>query len=363
MEIKFNAETLKIELHFEKCDYLALSDKQKSDLKSAFLWSNFGKCWVSRAKSPATYYAERIAESLGFDVKTLETVGEALTHGERQEQKAERAEARAERYDEIVESKERKAKAMQAEFNRFRGDWSFITQPIIAGHAGSQRFGRYRERIAERYRKGFDELGKAEYYTNRAEAARETAMRDTRNITYIHAQTRARELRNSIEWRANSLDKYIEYVERIEGGEVIALKDGETLTAEQAESRVNRLVQELKAFTSDYEHYNGIFEELKQAREDYKASDAYKAKKQAAKDKQLAHPFVVGQTFTFGVSDHLTATIERITPTGLTTLTIKHRTETDFKPYQKISRIRYWETWRNYVITLGHSVLTIDKII
>jgi hypothetical protein len=251
---------------------------------------------------------------------------------------------------------------MQTEFNRFRGDWSFITQPIIAGHAGSQRFGRYRERIAERYRKGFDELGKAEYYTTRADAARETATRDTRNITYIHAQTQARELRKSIEWRANALDKYIAYFERIEGGEVITI-DGETLTAEQAESRINRLVQELKAFTSDYEHYNGIFEQYKQAAADHKDSDEYKAKKQARKEKQLAHPFVVGQTFVFGATDHLTATIEKITPTGLTTLIIRHRTNGDFKPYEKRSKAQYWGTWGKYVIPLGHSVLTLDKVI
>ena len=46
----FNLETTKIELHLEKSEYEALTNEQKSDLKSAFLWSRTGECWVSRAK-------------------------------------------------------------------------------------------------------------------------------------------------------------------------------------------------------------------------------------------------------------------------------------------------------------------------
>ena len=48
----FNLETTKIELHFEKSEYNALTADQKADLKSAFLWSRTGGCWVSRAKEP-----------------------------------------------------------------------------------------------------------------------------------------------------------------------------------------------------------------------------------------------------------------------------------------------------------------------
>lgn len=38
----FNLETTKIELHFERSEYDALSDEQRSALKSAFLWSRTG---------------------------------------------------------------------------------------------------------------------------------------------------------------------------------------------------------------------------------------------------------------------------------------------------------------------------------
>ena len=38
----FNRETLKLELHFDKADYQALTDAEKSRVKSAFLWSRSG---------------------------------------------------------------------------------------------------------------------------------------------------------------------------------------------------------------------------------------------------------------------------------------------------------------------------------
>ena len=58
-----NLETLKIELHFEKSDYMAMSENDKQKLKSAFLWSNSGKCWVSRAKEPNLYWAIKVEKS------------------------------------------------------------------------------------------------------------------------------------------------------------------------------------------------------------------------------------------------------------------------------------------------------------
>jgi len=93
----FNLETTKIELHFEKADYTALSEKQKQEIKSAFLWSNKGKSWVSRAKEPNLYRAKQVAEKLGFTAEQRE--GERLSYGEQLERQAERAEARADRYE------------------------------------------------------------------------------------------------------------------------------------------------------------------------------------------------------------------------------------------------------------------------
>ena len=62
----FNLETTKIELHFVKAEYDTLTNEQKRLLKRAFLWSNYGKCWVSRAKEPNLWRAKEVAKKLGF---------------------------------------------------------------------------------------------------------------------------------------------------------------------------------------------------------------------------------------------------------------------------------------------------------
>ena len=93
----FNLETTKMELHFEKPEYDALTDAQKSLLKSNFLWSRVGRCWVSRCKEPNLYRAKAAARELGFTEEVRQ--GERLSYGEQVEQRTERAEARADRYD------------------------------------------------------------------------------------------------------------------------------------------------------------------------------------------------------------------------------------------------------------------------
>lgn len=61
----FNLETTKIELHFDKAEYDALTDEQKKEIKSNFLWSNRGKCWVSRAKWRPGLYERQPCGRLG----------------------------------------------------------------------------------------------------------------------------------------------------------------------------------------------------------------------------------------------------------------------------------------------------------
>ena len=62
-----NRETGKIELHFEKSTYLALSDEQKSRIKSNYLWGRNSGCWISRSKWPNTSLAVQIAKEAGLD--------------------------------------------------------------------------------------------------------------------------------------------------------------------------------------------------------------------------------------------------------------------------------------------------------
>jgi hypothetical protein len=141
----FNLETTKIELHFEKSEYVALPEEKKKALKGAFLWSNRNGCWVSRAKEPNLYWAKRVAKDLGFEEEQRE--GERLSFGEQIERKQERAEDRACRFEQYAINAEKKAAALQKPLNAMHGDIAFFTQPIIAGHAGSQAFARRRERM------------------------------------------------------------------------------------------------------------------------------------------------------------------------------------------------------------------------
>ena len=62
-----NRETEKLELHFSKEEYQALPEADKAKIKSNFLFSKRGSCWVSRAKRPNLYYAEKTAKELGAE--------------------------------------------------------------------------------------------------------------------------------------------------------------------------------------------------------------------------------------------------------------------------------------------------------
>ena len=154
-----NLETGHIELHFEKEDYQALSAEEKRELKSAYLWSRYATAWVSRS-TKNHWSALRVAEKLGFTAE--EKQGERLSFAEEMEIKAAKAEHRADRYEYKAEKAIATGEQLQSELNSFRGDTAFFTQPIIAGHAGSQAFARRRERIYDRYHKGMEEYRKSE---------------------------------------------------------------------------------------------------------------------------------------------------------------------------------------------------------
>ena len=61
-----NRETGKLELHFDRAFYMALTDDQKAEIKSAFYWFRASCCWVSRAKAPNLDQATKCAEMLGI---------------------------------------------------------------------------------------------------------------------------------------------------------------------------------------------------------------------------------------------------------------------------------------------------------
>ena len=172
-----NRETEKLELHFDKADYQSLPAEDKAAIKSCFLWSRTASAWVSRAKWPHTYAAEKLAERLGFDKPEKE--GDRLTFAEKVEREADRAEARADRMDARADRAEKTAEALQKPMNDHHGDIAFFTQPNINTSAG-RAFTRYRNRVYEQFDRGIEEYRKSEYYRQRAETARETAREELR---------------------------------------------------------------------------------------------------------------------------------------------------------------------------------------
>ena len=225
----FNLETTKIELHFEKSEYNALTAEQKAGLKSAFLWSRTGSCWVSRAKEPNLWRAKQIAAKLGFTEERRQ--GERLSFSKQVERQAERAERRAERYEQYAENAERRGAALQQPLNRMHGDIAFFTQPIIAGHAGSQAFARRRERMFAQYEKGFEEYRKSGYFQSRAQTARATADGGKyRDVAYL--DRRIKECKKEIKAREKNIIHYEEILFSIENGEKKRKVDGTPVTAE-----------------------------------------------------------------------------------------------------------------------------------
>lgn len=239
-----NLETGKIELHFEKTAYMALTDSQKADLKSAYLWSNYGKCWVSRAKEPNTYHAERIAEKLGFS--GIEKVGERLTYAEQLERKAERAEARADRYEEYSSNAEKRAETLQSDFNKYRQDIAWLTQPIIAGHSGSRAFANHRNKVMKRFERGMDEYRKSEYYQDRAATARSTAnMAQLKDPVYL--DNRIKECNKNLRAMQTSIVNAENTLYRINNGEALRSYNGDLITAERLEERISDLLDRYDA--------------------------------------------------------------------------------------------------------------------
>lgn len=242
----FNLETGKIELHFDKAEYQSLPEATKKELKSAFLFSGRTGAWVSRSKEPNLYRPKQVAAKLGFTQEQRQ--GERLSFAEQVERQAERAEARAERFEGYADNAERRAEGLQKEFNSHRGDIAFFTQPIIAGHSGSQAFARRRERIYARYDKGFEEYRKSEYFRDRAAIAQNTAdMKKFSNPIYL--DNRIKECKKNIRAMEKNVIQYEEMLHSLETAtdEKPNIYAGSSYTVEKLTDWINDLLERIEA--------------------------------------------------------------------------------------------------------------------
>ncbi len=253
-----NQETQKIELHFDKAEYMALSDSIKSEIKSNFLWSGKAGAWVSRSINNH-WRAEQVAKKLNLE--NGGRVGERLSYAEELERKSERAEARAERYEQYTGNAEKRAEILQSDFNKYRKDLSWLTQPILAGHRGSQSFARHKEKVMARYERGFEEYKKSDYYQQRAATARATADNSKlKNKIYLY--NRIKECNKNIKVYQDHIASYEDALYKVQQGEQLKNYSGELLTEELLEQRIAERLNKYERENDKLEFFENCLSEL-----------------------------------------------------------------------------------------------------
>ncbi len=385
----FNLETTKIELHFEKAEYDALSAEQKQELKSNFLWSNRGKCWVSRAKEPHLWRAISVAKSLGFTEEQRE--GERLTFAEQVERQSERAEARADRLEGYAENAANRAEALQKPINDMHGDIAFFTQPNINTSAG-RAFTRRREKMWDQYKNGFEQYRKSEYFKQKAATARNTAEQAKyRDPAYL--DRRIKECKKEIEKRNKNALYYEKMIQAIEDGEIRKRYSGEVITADEARNWYDRELELIEVAIDKQAYLENCLEELggvKFSRDNIKPGYIVKIQRfglceivstgpqnvtfkemgisggftlkaayaeivevvEAKEQVKAAHPFTVGEKFTARIVENnkrVVAVYEIVKATN-STIQLK-RENSDEKPFTRKPKIvdtasgKMWKFW------------------
>lgn len=255
-----NQETGKLELHFVKSAYDALSDAQRADVKSNFLWGRRSGCWISRCKVPNLSSARRCAESLGlFDAGKT---GERLSFAEQMERKAERAERRADRYEGRADAAAQRGEALQKPINDMHGDIAFFTQPNINTSAG-RAFTRRRDRMWQSFERGFEEFNKSQYWQGRAATARRTAdQKELQDKGFIMRRIKERE--SDIRKLRKSVEAYEGYIKSLDAGETPHDHFGWEikLSREQLESQIDTWLDRLEAKLDELGFYQDCLDNL-----------------------------------------------------------------------------------------------------
>lgn len=252
-----NKETGKVELHFEKSAYMALTEDQKKEIKSNFLFSRYSSAWVSRCKFPNTSHALRIANDLGLE--NLGTTGDKLTFAEQMEIKAMKAESRADRFEYKAAQAEKKGEQLQKPINDMHGDIAFFTQPNI-NTASGRAFTRKRDRMWSSFNAGMEEFRKSEYYLQRAETARNS----TKTPSIDFCQRRIDEAQASIRKLNKNIDEYEKYLEQINSGkEEITNEYGwkVNITEESIISNIERWEEIREDALSKIAYYDSLIQE------------------------------------------------------------------------------------------------------
>lgn len=254
MYYEINRETAKLNLIFSKEEYHALSDEQKSEIRSNFLFARSIGGWVSRCKFPNLYRAEQVAKKLGAENRGK--TGEALTFAEQQQRKAERAEARAERMDRRSDATAAEGKRLQKPIDDMHGDIAFFTQPNINTSAG-RAFTNRRNRMWAAWERGWDEFKKSEYYAERAETARRTAADAAAPNDKGFCERRIAEAEKTIRAQKKNIEHYRDVIDRLNRGEKVY-----DCTVEEEESYIEHAEEIIENAISKAIYYREALENL-----------------------------------------------------------------------------------------------------
>lgn len=268
-EYVLNKETQKIELQgMPKDDYMSLSSEDKSKIKSAFQFSRYAGCWVSRSKNNH-YRAIETAKALNFIDGG--STGERLTYAEEQETKQDKAERRADRMETHATNATKRAEGMQSEANSFHGDISFWTQPNI-NSSGGRSFTNYRKRIMDRYAKGFDEYRKSDYFMERAENARTTASNDKIGDP-VYIANKIKEQNKTIKKLETRIIKQEDGLYKVEAGEVMKNYNGEILTADRMKNGLSELLELIHYEIDKMAYFENAMDAIKETQKIYSRED------------------------------------------------------------------------------------------
>lgn len=253
----FNKDTDKIEIYFEKDWYMSLGEYEKGMIKSNFLFSRAGGCWVSRRKFPNIWASEDVCKRLW-----LENRGSSggKSFEEKMQDKADRAENRAERYKSYADNAMKRGEDRQKVLDGVRGDIAFFTQPNINTSAG-RAFSKRRERMIESYFKGFEEFKKSEYWEDRVEVAMATAD-STKPTNKGFLVRKINELENGLKKLKGNLDIYNERLKRIESGEVLHKLNRDVLTKDTVLSWIDKTEYQIESDISKIIYYKKCLEDL-----------------------------------------------------------------------------------------------------
>lgn len=224
-----NEETGKLNVFTTKPYYDALPVEQKKIFKQFCLWSKSQNCWVSKGKAENCYHLKDQLKGLGFIEKG--SVGERISFEEQVRRQQEKAEERVERAEGRAQNAEQRSDQL---FDKAKEMASVIPfgQPILVGHHSEKRDRNYRDRIHNTFGKAFKEQEKADYYSRKAETARDTAEgKKFKNPAYLNK-------------RLKECDKNIRLLERRLKGKLYSYSPEQPISEKSREFYTERLKEE-----------------------------------------------------------------------------------------------------------------------